>query len=165
MNQTTPGSTNMLNNFTFNRTSSGTLSLANQMQITGVVTHTAGTLATGDSLILRAIDTTTYGQIAGTGTGDITGNVTAEYYIDSSADIGWKDVCSPFTGNTIADLSDDMNINTGTPSTTLPTYTGLWKAWVAQAIREPGSRLLLPRTVWMPKGSRCFSGNPTWHYQ
>lgn len=115
MDATTPGTTNVLNNFTFNRTTSGSLALGNAMQVAGVVTHTEGTLTTNNHLLLIATSATAYGQIAPTGTGSITGNVTAQYLIPSGAGGKWRTFCSPFTGNTLADLADDIVINTGTP--------------------------------------------------
>lgn len=90
--------------------SSGTLS------ISGVYTHASGTLTTNGNLILTVESAASYGQIAGTGTGTITGNVTAQYIIPSSATNGFRGIASPFTGNTVNDLSDDININYGTPS-------------------------------------------------
>lgn len=101
MDQTTAGTTNVLNNLTVNN--SGGLTLANAVQVIGVVTHTAGTIASGGNLTLKSTGTTTYGQIAGTGTGTISGNITVQKTLsDSSA--GWRQVSLPVTG-TVGGLS------------------------------------------------------------
>jgi hypothetical protein len=116
--QTTPNVSNRLNNFILNR-SAGTITLGDTMQVKGVVTHTNGTLASTSAtfLKLKATDSTTYGQVSGVGNGDITGTIQAEFYINGGAE-NWRQICSPFTGNTLADLIDDININFGTPNAT-----------------------------------------------
>lgn len=121
--QTTPNITNRLNNLILNRSSS-TVTLGDTVQVKGVVTHTNGTLASTSAtfLKLKATDSTTYGQVAGIGSGNITGSVHAEFLINGGAPF-WRQICSPFTGNTLADLSDDIAINFGTPH---PTYQNVF---------------------------------------
>jgi molybdopterin-binding protein len=116
MDQTTPGITNVLKNLTYNLTNaSGTLTLGNELQVEGVVTHTDGTLASAGNLVLKATGATAYGQIAGTGTGSISGNLTAEYMITGGGE-GWRPICSPVNGATLAQLSDDYNLDFGSLS-------------------------------------------------
>lgn len=111
-NQTLSGTT------TFNRLthngSTATIAAGggNSINITGVYTHQAGTLTTNGNLFLKATGATTYGQIAGTGTGTISGNITAEYQINSGG-AGWRPICSPLNGATLAQLADDLNLDFG----------------------------------------------------
>lgn len=124
MNQSSVGTTNRLNNFTVNRTGGATITLGNALQVQGVVTHTSGTIASTSSgfLQLKAPAAATYGQIAGTGSGDITGTVTSEFYIDSATG-KWRQICSPFSSTTLADINDDLTLNFGTPNSS---YTNVW---------------------------------------
>lgn len=111
-----------VSNITLNNLAGATISTGT-LSITGVYTHTNGTLTTNDSLILIATDSITYGQIAGTGGGDISGAVTAQYIIPKSSGGKWRSISSPFTGNTISDLEDDIRINYGSPNYT---YSNVW---------------------------------------
>lgn len=104
-----------ITNLTLNNSNGATIS-SGTLSISGVYTHTSGELTTNDNLILTASSATSYGQIAGTGSGSINGNVTAQFVIPSSATNGFRGISSPFTGNTVNDLSDDITINYGTPS-------------------------------------------------
>ena len=124
MNQSSVGSSNRLNNFTVNRTGGATITLGNALQVQGVVTHTSGTIASTSSgfLQLKAPAANTYGQIAGTGSGDVTGTVSSEFYIDSATG-KWRQICSPFSSTTLADINDDLTLNFGTPSSS---YTNVW---------------------------------------
>lgn len=112
MNQTSSGSTNRLNNFTFNRTSTGTLSLANSMQVIGVVTATNGTLSSGGNLVLKAVSNTSYGQLAGTGSGTITGDVVVEKAF-ANTNLGWRHICLPAqtTIDSISGMQVQMSSN------------------------------------------------------
>jgi hypothetical protein len=110
LDQTTPGTTNRLNNFTYNR-SSQTITLGNALQVTGTLTPTAGALATGDVLTLVSDASNTARIPAGSGS-YITGNVTAERYIPSVAR-RWRFMASPITGTTLADWQNEIYI-TGT---------------------------------------------------
>lgn len=85
--------------------------------VKGVLTHTQGTLVTNGSLFLKATGATTYGQIAGTGTGDINGNFSMEYQV-LSGDSGWRPICSPATGASLDEFSDDVILNFGNPDWT-----------------------------------------------
>ena len=116
VDQTTPNVTNRAANLVVNRTA-GTVTLGDTLQIMGVVSHLDGVLASTAAAFLRlkATDSTSYGMISGAGTGDITGNVYAEFVIDGGGDF-WRQICSPFRGNTLADYADDVSMNFGTPS-------------------------------------------------
>ena len=98
-------------------------SITDSLKISGVYTHTAGTLTTNNKLRLVASGATTYGQIAGTGIGSISGQIIAEYFIPSSSSGKWRSISSPLTGVTIGDLADDILINYGTPSYS---YSNVW---------------------------------------
>lgn len=105
--QTTPGITNRLNNFTFNRTLSGSGTLANALQI-------AGTLTTGGNLTLISNASTT--ARAGVMSGTISGNVTVQRYIASSGR-RWRYLSSPCSGRMLNDWKGEIHI-TGTGGAT-----------------------------------------------
>lgn len=77
----------------------------------------ATTLATNGLLTLNATGATTYGQIGAGGSlnGSISGNITAKYYIGGSTE-GWRSICSPLNGATLAEVNDDIPLNFGTPT-------------------------------------------------
>jgi hypothetical protein len=108
--QTTPGTTNRLNNLTYNRASQ-IITLGNALQVKGTITPTAGTLATGNQLTLVSNAAGTAGIAAGSGT-YITGNVTAERYIPSVSR-RWRFLASPVIGATLDDWQNEIFI-TGT---------------------------------------------------
>lgn len=82
--QTTPDATNMLQHLTLNRGSFGTVQLGNAMRLTGVITPTAGTLASSGYLTLASTASNTARVAAGSSTGGyITGDVTVERYISA----------------------------------------------------------------------------------
>lgn len=83
--------------------------------ITGVYTHEAGALTTNGKLILAATSGNIYGQIAGVGSGTITGDVTAQYFVLSGNE-GWRPISSPLNGATLAQITDDLPLNFGTPN-------------------------------------------------
>lgn len=94
--------------------------IQDSLGINGILTLTAGTLTTNDKLKLEATGATTYGQIAGTGTGTLVGALTAEMLINGGGE-GWRPVCSPVSGATLAQINDDVSMNFGTPSSTYAT--------------------------------------------
>lgn len=109
--QTTPGTTNVLNNFTLNRTGA-TVTLGNALNISddaGSVNLTAGTLATGGNLtLLSTFDGTARIGTIVSGTSDLTGNVTAQRYMQGGVvDYrGWRTmgaVTSNFSANQLTD--------------------------------------------------------------
>ncbi len=78
--QTNAGVSNVLNKLTINRTNSGSLSLGNALQITGVLTPTAGTFNTNGFLTLKSTSIAN-SAIVGKATGAVLGNVTVERFI------------------------------------------------------------------------------------
>jgi len=121
MDQTTPGTSNKLTNLTY----SGNLTLGNALQITGIVTPTAGTLATGGNLTLVSTATTD-GSIA-TGTGSyLTGNVTVQRFIPGSTGRKYRYLAAPFSaGPSIANgWQQQVHITgSGAGGTNCPTLT------------------------------------------
>jgi hypothetical protein len=109
-NQAIPGTSNRLNNLTYNRTSQS-ITLGNPLQVAGMITPSAGTLATNDMLTLISNATGTAMIAAGSGT-YITGNVTAERYVPSIAR-RWRFLASPVSGATLDDWQNEIFI-TGT---------------------------------------------------
>lgn len=107
--QTTDGSTNALLNFTMNRTSTGTATLGNKLNIVpgGIVTMTAGTLTTGGNLILKS--TASGSASIGNSSGTISGNVSVEKFISSSGR-RWRYLGAPVTGQTLASWGSQFYI-------------------------------------------------------
>lgn len=98
----------------------------NALAFEGVVrVASSAVLKTNDLLTLNAGNANSYGQIMGSGsfTGTITGNITASYYIDGSSE-GWRSICSPLDGATLAQLNDDVPLNFGTPNSN---YTNIFQ--------------------------------------
>ncbi|TAH00657.1 MAG: T9SS C-terminal target domain-containing protein [Sphingobacteriales bacterium] len=101
-----PGTTNRLNNLTINRTSSGTITLGNELQITNLLTPTAGTLACGTpangaNLVMLSTDATT-SSIGDLTNATITGNVNVQSFFKGgsvAANRGYRMIASP-TSNT-----------------------------------------------------------------
>lgn len=137
MDQSSAGTSNRLNNFTFNR-SSGTFDLGNEMQIIGIVTHTDGTLETNGNLKLVASASTTYGQIAGSGSGGITEAVSMQMIIPGSSS-GWRNFCVPFDTITAGQLGNQLivatsngtSLNSKTYDQNLFTWTESSASWTA----------------------------------
>ena len=102
-------------NFTLNNASGGGGDIQDSLGINGILTLTAGTLTTNDKLKLEATGATTYGQIAGTGAGTLSGNLTAEMLITGGG-ANWRPVCSPVSGATLSQINDDVVLNFGTPN-------------------------------------------------
>ncbi len=112
--QTTPGTTNVLNSLTMNR-SGATLTLGNALNIAdvGTVNPTAGTIAAGGNLTLlsSSIGTARIGVIT-SGVSDVSGNVNAQRFI-SGGNIdyrGWRTMGPPTSNFTVAELSDDIYV-------------------------------------------------------
>lgn len=108
--QTTPGTTNRLADLTYNRASQ-TITMGDSIEVTGTITPTAGTLATGDKLKLISNASGTARVAAGSGS-YITGKVTAERYIPCSQR-NWRFLGASVSGSTLADLQNETYI-TGT---------------------------------------------------
>lgn len=101
--QTVTG-TGVFKNITLNNASGATLSGA--VTVSGVLTLTAGTLASNGNL---TVDLTT-GQISGAGSGSVSGNVTFKRSVSSA---GYHYISSPIPGKTVADWNDNVTISTG----------------------------------------------------
>ena len=93
-----PGTTNRLNNFTFNRTSQ-TITLGNEMQVNNTVTPTAGTLASNGNLVMLSTSTVTSSILALPATGAaITGDVVVQSFFlggTVAANRGFRMISSP----------------------------------------------------------------------
>lgn len=112
--QTTDGTTNILSNFTINRTSLGTLTLGNKLVLMDVLTPTAGVLTTGGYLHLRSTASNTARIAPGpSGGGYISGDVTAERYISASTNRAYR-LLAPMvtTTTTINDNWQEGKVNT-----------------------------------------------------
>lgn len=79
--QTTEGTTNTLANLTLNRTSSGSLTLGNKLNLTGELTLTNGTLASDGNLHLKSTSAASTARINGGTNASITGNVNFERFL------------------------------------------------------------------------------------
>lgn len=90
-----------LNNLAINR--SGTVTIGGATTVTGIVTLTAGTFASGGNLNIN-LNT---GAISGTGSGAITGNISVFKTVSSSR---YHYISSPLSGTTAAQLDDDVPI-------------------------------------------------------
>ena len=101
--QTTAGTTNKFQNITVERTGSSGVELRNDVHVTGVVTLTSGDLSSNSFLTLKATGPSAYAQIAGTGTGTISGNATVEKVISSDED-GWRQFSLP-VATTVGNLN------------------------------------------------------------
>ncbi|MFN9110722.1 MAG: T9SS type A sorting domain-containing protein [Bacteroidota bacterium] len=132
--QTTSGTTNRLQNLTLNRAST-TITLGNELQITGTVTPDAGTINANGNLVLVSTSETQTGRIAQIQSGaDVIGNVTVQRFMQGGviARRGWRTMSSPTAGFTFNDLKDDIFItgpggatngfDNSTPNSSILTY-------------------------------------------
>lgn len=102
----------------FYKTGTANLYGSSAISTVGIVrVSSSTTLTTNDLLTLNATGATTYGQIGAGGSlnGSISGNITAKYYIGGSTE-GWRSICSPLNGATLAEVNDDIPLNFGTPT-------------------------------------------------
>lgn len=111
MDQTIPGTTNLIENFTLNRTASGSATIANTMVLKNTLTLTSGNLTSNGNLVL-ASDANNTARVApvGVGTG-VTGNVTVERFIPAKR--AWRLLTAPLTNATNATIQTHWQ-NTGT---------------------------------------------------
>lgn len=100
-------SSRLVNNFVLQ---SGSVTMGNRLAVAGIVTHTAGTLNSGGNLALVAADSVTYGQVAGTGSGTISGTMSMEMMIPGTNE-GWRTFCSPLENVMLSDLGTQTEIN------------------------------------------------------
>lgn len=115
--QQSDGTTNTLGNFTINRSGS-TIVLANKLQVTGVLDPVAGDVFIEDELVLKAVDSTSYGQIAPHGSNAIQGNIVAEKYISFANTGAWRQMGLPLRVNNLMAISGlELNYSSHTEST------------------------------------------------
>lgn len=103
--------TNTVRNLTVNNTAG--VSLLGPLNITGIVDVQAGALATNGFLTLVSSASHT-ALIAGSGTANVTGNVTMQRFIPSA--YGYKYISSPFQSATVNGLGDDIDLGATWPS-------------------------------------------------
>lgn len=111
--QKNPGSSNRIKNLTINKgnsPASATVTLANKLEVTGVITLSNGTLQTSDSLVLISDANGTASISTIPSTADITGKITVQRYVPSI--IRRYRTLSPNTSNfTFNELKDDILIS------------------------------------------------------
>ena len=88
------------------------VTLQGPLNITGIVIAN-GILSSGGNLTLVSTAAQT-ALIDGSGTGDITGNVTMQRYLPSA--FGYKYFSSPFQTATVNEFADDMDLSATFPS-------------------------------------------------
>ncbi len=112
--QTTSGSTNLLNNLTINRTSSGTVTLGDTLRLKGTLTTSAGTLSSNGYLRLISSATATANIASGSciTCSYISGNVAVERYVPPVSR-RYRFLSSPIVSTTLDDWQNEMFV-TGT---------------------------------------------------
>ena len=103
--------TNTIENLTINNAAGVTLQ--GPLNVTGIVSATIGDLVTSGNLTLVS-STVQTALIDGSGTGEITGNVTLQRYLSSG--FGYKYFSSPFQSSTVNEFSDDMDLTASFPT-------------------------------------------------
>ncbi|MCU0442942.1 MAG: hypothetical protein MUE96_11135 [Bacteroidia bacterium] len=96
----------LVRNLTINNASG--VSMVGKIKLTGILTPTAGTLTTNDNLVLISNASGT-GRIAAGSGSYITGDVTAQRFVDSTGR-RWRFMASPVTGTTVQDWQDETHI-------------------------------------------------------
>lgn len=107
-------SANTIENLTINNTAGVTL--AGPLNIRGIVRPQSGIFTTGGHLTLLSTPSVT-ALVAGTGTGNIAGNVTMQRYILKR--FGYKYISTPFSAATVADMAPYIDL-----SATFPRFYG-----------------------------------------
>ena len=87
----------------------GSVTLNNEVDVTGIVETTTGTLVSGGNLKLISNNSQT-ALISGAGSGTVTGNVTIQRYVPSSS-YGYKYISSPFTSLLSSAFSGYLSTN------------------------------------------------------
>ena len=88
------------------------VTLLDTLNISGKVSVQNGNLATGGYLILLSTPVQT-AMIDGSGSGEVTGNVTMQRYLPSG--FGYKYFSSPFQAATVSQFGDEVNLGAGFP--------------------------------------------------
>jgi hypothetical protein len=94
-----------IKNLTINNPSGVTLS--DTLKVTGIVLVSGGNLASNGYLVLLSTASGT-AFIDGSGTGNVTGNVTMQRYLPSG--FGYKYFSSPFQAASVGQFADDINL-------------------------------------------------------
>jgi hypothetical protein len=117
---------NTINNLIINNNAGVTLLGA--LNTTGSLLVSNGTLVSNGNLTLvsSALQTA---LVDGSGTGQITGNVTMQRYLP--ANFGYKYLSSPFQSATVSELGDDMNLGAAFPSVYRYDESRLTSGWVS----------------------------------
>lgn len=88
------------------------VSLLGPLNVTGIVTAQTGNLISGGNLTLISTASQT-ALIDGSGTGDVSGDVTMQRYLNSG--FGYKYFSSPFQDATVGEFADDMDLTSSFP--------------------------------------------------
>jgi fibronectin-binding autotransporter adhesin len=102
---------NTIKNLTINNSSGVTL--LGTLNLTGILLATSGNLATGGYLTLISSATQT-ALIDGSGTGNVSGNVTMQRYLATG--FGYKYLSSPFQAATVNVFADDIDLTASFPT-------------------------------------------------
>jgi uncharacterized protein YjdB len=130
--QTIPASTfvsNTIKNLNINNSAGATL--GGTLNISGVMKATTGNLATGGFLNLLSTAVKT-ALIDGSGTGEVTGNVTMQRYIDTS--YGYRYISSPFTAATVGGLAGAVSLTSSFPSFYSYTENVAYTGWTIDTV-------------------------------
>jgi len=114
--QTTDGTTNVLANLTLNRASTGSMTIGNKLNLSGLLTLTAGTLNTGGNLHLKSSSATATAQVIGGTNSSINGNVTVERFLpwQSSNNNGFRFVSHPLQSAPVINTVNNLPTTTHT---------------------------------------------------
>ncbi|MBN2634392.1 MAG: DUF2341 domain-containing protein [Bacteroidales bacterium] len=102
--------------------------LLGQLDITGYVLLSSGDLAS-DGFLTLVSDATSAAYIDGSGTGDVTGNITMQRYLPSG--FGYRYISSPFTASTVNGLSDEINLGSSFPPVYKYDESRTYSGWVS----------------------------------
>ena len=98
--ESTDSKTNVLNNLTINRTSSGQVTIANKLNLTGTYTPTAGVLTTNDTIVFKSYSTQTAIVTKGSQNGGyFSGIAQVERFIPARR--AWRFLTAPVINDTL----------------------------------------------------------------
>ena len=117
---------NTINNLIINNNAG--VALLGPLNITGSLLISNGSLASDGNITLNSSATGT-ALIDGSGTGQVTGNVTMQRYLPTS--FGYKYLSSPFQAATVNELGDDMNLAASFPSVYRYDESRVGSGWVS----------------------------------
>ena len=102
--------------------------LQGTLNVTGVVSATTGDL-TSDGYLTLVSSTSQTALIDGSGTGEVTGNVTMQRYLASG--FGYKYFSSPFQAATVNEFGDDMDLFASFPTFYKYDESSVTSGWVS----------------------------------